>query len=573
MTVGRRVLGVLLALLAGVALLIGVTLPPSARAVDPSAFVPLAGTSLVRGAYHVHTTRSDGSGSLDDVARAAGAAGLDFVIVTDHGDAVRPPEPPAYRAGVLVIDGVEISTTAGHYVALGLAAAPYPLGGQAADVVEDVARLGGFGIAAHPDSAKPGLRWGDWNLPIDGFEWVNGDSEWRDESWAALTQTLAHYFVRPVEALATLFDRPVPTLERWDALGREGRRLVAMAGADAHARLGWRADDGDDATADPARIEVRVPSYESVFRAFSLQVALDSPWLAQPEADAASLLDAIRRGRVATVVDGLVKGGRIGFSATAAGVTYAPGDIVPGEGPMSLRVTTNAPEGARIVLRRNGAVVARTTGLTLTHEGSAGLADGEVAAAWRAEVLLGGDGQDTGLPWMLTNAIYTGHLRAGRVAPEAPAGGEVTTVDLGAGWTVEKDAAAEGSLTTGAAPLTLSYRLARHDDTWVAAARPVEALGQARAIELEVESDRPMRLAVQLRAPAGEGDARWGRTVVVGADPAVVRLPLETFRPVGRAHTGAPPPEVSQILLVVDRVNAARGTAGKVTVHALRVVR
>ena len=45
---------------------------------------------------------------------------------------------------MLIIDGVEISTTRGHYGAVGLTASPYPLGGEAREVAEDVERLGGF---------------------------------------------------------------------------------------------------------------------------------------------------------------------------------------------------------------------------------------------------------------------------------------------------------------------------------------------------------------------------------------------------------------------------------------------
>ncbi len=58
--------------------------------------------TTVRGVYHVHTVRSDGSGTPDEVAAAAARAGLHFVILTDHGDGTRPPDPPAYRNGVLM---------------------------------------------------------------------------------------------------------------------------------------------------------------------------------------------------------------------------------------------------------------------------------------------------------------------------------------------------------------------------------------------------------------------------------------------------------------------------------------
>jgi len=55
---------------------------------------------------------------------------------------------------VLCIEAVEISRPAGNYAALGRSAAPYRLGGEARDVVEDVGETGGFGIAAHPDSGQ-----------------------------------------------------------------------------------------------------------------------------------------------------------------------------------------------------------------------------------------------------------------------------------------------------------------------------------------------------------------------------------------------------------------------------------
>src|SRR5206468_3693727 len=83
-----------------------------------------------------------------EIAAAAARAGLKFLVFTDHGDATRPPDRPVYRSGVLCLDAVEISTTGGHYIGIDLPAAPYPLGGDARDVVEDVKRLGGFGVAA-----------------------------------------------------------------------------------------------------------------------------------------------------------------------------------------------------------------------------------------------------------------------------------------------------------------------------------------------------------------------------------------------------------------------------------------
>ena len=51
--------------------------------------------STVRGAFHIHSSRSDGSGSVAAIAAAAARAGLQFIILTDHGDGTRTPDAPA----------------------------------------------------------------------------------------------------------------------------------------------------------------------------------------------------------------------------------------------------------------------------------------------------------------------------------------------------------------------------------------------------------------------------------------------------------------------------------------------
>ena len=155
----KRVAIVMAAVVAAICVSAGLTLPPRHLPLEASP------DGTVSGILHIHSTRSDGRGTPDEVAAAAARAGISFIVFTDHGDATRTPDPPTYRSGVLCLDGVEISTTGGHYVVLDMPAAPYPLAGEPRDVVEDVRRLGGFGIAAHPDSPKPELRWSDWDAP------------------------------------------------------------------------------------------------------------------------------------------------------------------------------------------------------------------------------------------------------------------------------------------------------------------------------------------------------------------------------------------------------------------------
>ena len=63
---------------------------------------------------HVHTTRSDGSLTLDALPAVAADAGVDAVAVTDH-DRVQPAldGPVTTREGVTIVHGIELRVDTG----------------------------------------------------------------------------------------------------------------------------------------------------------------------------------------------------------------------------------------------------------------------------------------------------------------------------------------------------------------------------------------------------------------------------------------------------------------------------
>jgi hypothetical protein len=580
-----RVLLLAVAAVAAGALLIGRLLPPAARTLDVTAW-PSDAPPVLRGAFHIHTTRSDGTGTMDEVARTAARAGLDFVIFTDHGDGTRAPEPPVYRAGVLALDGIEISTTGGHYLALDLPQTPYPLGGEPRDVVEDVARLGGLGIVAHPDSAKPELRWRDWTAPVDGLEWLNADSEWRDRPWSRLGRALLTFPMRGPETLAALVGRPVQTLNRWDTL-QARRRLVALAGADAHARVGF------GSASDPyeSRPVLKVPSYETSFRAFSVHAVLDHDGTraagrdptdgaaANGEAseEGARLLAAIREGRIYTVIDGLATPGRLDFSAASGAAGARLGQRLVTDGAVRFRARTLAPPGAEIILLRNGEPVHAAPAPELTYDAAPG------EAAWRIEVRIPG-AAGSAVPWILGNPIYVVPpeiVPAPPVVPprlppaieqrllSGPAGGEQD-----AGWTAEQDETSRAELRREADGVQLAYALgeSRLGGPYAAAVAPLAPAGLARLdrVSFRARADRPMRISVQVRLPDGPDGQRWQRSVYLDAEPREVTVFFDEMTPAGRTDSRRPAPErADSLLFVVDTTHTRPGASG--TVHLERV--
>lgn len=536
------------------------------------------------GAFHIHTNRSDGSGSPEDVAAAAMRAGLQFIILTDHGDGTRQPDPPQYRSGVLCIDAVEISTSGGHYIAIGLGQTPFPLGGEARGVIEDVARWGGFGVVAHPDSNKPSLQWHEWDAPFEAMEWLNADTEWRDESRGHLARALAGYPLRPVETLGSLLDRPDNTLARWDALtGR--RRVVALAGADAHARIAWR---DDEASGYRRGWFVRMPSYDASFRMFALRVNLERPLSGRAGADAEQLMSALKAGHVYTGIDAIASPVALEFTASSADPgafgaqagpdlradggqqTAAQGDVLHTEDPVTFRARVNAPTGGVIVLRKDGRILTQHPVPALAFESTAG------NGAYRVEVYLSNAAGQPMIPWIVSNPIYV--QPAGWGAP-APAKHSIATDSWGiqgGPWHVEKDAGSSGQVTAQDppnGPVEFSYRLAGGTRAGQYAALGLatgNALRGHSRISFRARGSRPMRISVQARRPAaGE---RWQRSVYLDEQPRDIIIPFSEMRPV--APNSAPrfdPSQIDTLLFVADTANTRPDSEGSFVLTGLNV--
>ncbi|MFA5907516.1 MAG: CehA/McbA family metallohydrolase [Vicinamibacterales bacterium] len=561
-----------LALLAALAALaVWAILPPAVLPAPPLA----DGGATARGAYHMHSDRSDGSASIDEMAAAAQRAGLQFIIVTDHGDGTRPPDAPEYRHGVLVIDAVELNTSGGHLVALGLPATPYPFAGAAADVLADVHRLGGVGFAAHPDSPRPSLRWEPWDAAVDGIEWVNADSGWRDEAAGSLARSVLSYWFRSAGSMAALLDRPDALLERWDAMGLT-RSVPALAAADAHARLGFRQNTDPDLST----FHMPVPSYEAAFRTFSNHVVLDQALSGDGAADAAAVLGAIRQGRAFTVLDALATPGGLAFTATGGGQTARMGDTLAISADVTLRARISGPPGTTLVMLRNGQRVRDAVAMEL--EVNAGRESG----VYRVEAHVPGAPGTPAVPWMLSNPIYVGLVRS--VAAVDPPAEPVSRIPgRTAEVTIEKGARDLSELVEAQVDDARDRRFAGEPPIgWRFGLSPGAPAGQFAAVQLPtigglggvdrvrfiVKAAAPIRAWVQLRT--GRETERWGMTFYADSTTRMVDLPLSGFRPIGTTSSAAPPLDrVDSLLFVVDTLNSRPGATGAMTISEVAFVR
>ncbi|HEX8820866.1 MAG TPA: CehA/McbA family metallohydrolase [Archangium sp.] len=251
----------------------------------------------VRGAFHVHTTGSDGRGTVEEVAAAAKAAGLRFVVLTDHNDL--GPREPAFVDGVLLVPGVELSTEHGHLVAFGLqrpleGVRPWMDGGEAEAAVE---KAGGVSVLAHPVQRRNPWRHPEAARRADGFELYSADTFFRDalrHPFSRLLPAVGASFGQPVHGVMMLVGpQPEPT-ERLLELAREKPR-VALCSHDAHG----------------------LPRYEDVFRALAM-------YLPPSKGTAPQALPEEPRAAAEVVVKGLAGGGALcAFRALGEPVGFA----------------------------------------------------------------------------------------------------------------------------------------------------------------------------------------------------------------------------------------------------------
>jgi hypothetical protein len=327
----------------------------------------------LRGAWHVHTTRSDGRGTLAEVVAAARDAGLQFVVVSDHE--ALTPEEEGWHGGVLVVEATEVSTPFGHVVALGVPRA-LTTTERDAEPLQVVRALGGQAIVAHPLHPKrPFTGWerGPWR----GLEIVSNDTSWGDtlssNAWLRVAQAALLFPFDGGRAVLELQSDPRAELRRFDLESTAARRAdprapsrVLFCAADAHG----------------------YPSYRSAFEAFSMHVPVTPT--GDGRADARRIAAALLDGRAVCVLDGV---------AAASGVRLAP--AADGHG-LELRLDAPDLSEASFTLVHDGEPVAHRTPAARSGEAVIPFAcEGGRCAPGDYRV----EGTWGGRPWIFTNPI------------------------------------------------------------------------------------------------------------------------------------------------------------------------
>ena len=321
---------------------------------------------------HLHSTHSDGTGTVPEIAAAAKRAEVDVVLLTDHDTLA------AKKAGE------EVSPRGGnHYLSFGVGHHIRHRDLTPEQIAQAVRDAGGFGFAAHPWS-RGSERFKRAGMPFDDLDAADGVELWSFATDSAERLESIPAALRFLAAPGRVLDHPpAENLREWDRLCA-GRRVPAIGGLDAH-QFGKRIGPF---------VPLRLMKYERSFRFIRTHALCDEALVGDPEHDSEQVFAALREGRSYISVDTLAPARGFRFWADGHDGELQMGAEAPA-GRYTLRASLPAP--ARLRLLHDGREVAALSGLELAH-------DVDAPGVYRVEAHVHRHGR--GRTWILSNPIY-----------------------------------------------------------------------------------------------------------------------------------------------------------------------
>jgi hypothetical protein len=307
-----------------------------------------------KGVIHVHSFLGGHStGTLADIERAAQANGLAFVVMTEHPSGDKDTRALTLRGvrggGVLYIAGNETSESdADRFLTFGGTAAIDPPASSSTQERIDRARdAGQLVFVAHPETFR---SWREAN-GFDGMEIYNLHADAKHINRPLIFfDGLWSYRSYPHLLWTRFYQSPDANLRRFDELtaGAAGRKIVAIAGNDAHANVGLSLQD----LAGHTIFALKLDPYERSFQIVRTHVLVERGQALSEE----NLLAALARGHAYVAFDILCDASGFRFTATNGAERKLMGDeIALTEGGVRFDVAT--PVNSRIQIIRNGQVV------------------------------------------------------------------------------------------------------------------------------------------------------------------------------------------------------------------------
>ena len=338
-----------------------------------------------RGVIHCHSTYSDGTGDMEEIAKAANDAGVDFVMMTDH-DQMKPVEDgqEKWAGSSLIICGTEITPAKNHYIVFGdkkLKDVDKLRGLKPQQIIDAVNAQGWFGFIAHPDHTGtqkfgiPSYKWEDWGVAnYTGMGLWDLMTDWQSQLDRE-DVTMEVY----TEFEDWLSGPRIETLKRWDELNAKGK-VVGIGEIDNHK---YRKDYNGTT--------LEIFPYETAFKTVTNHILLDKPLEKDFKKAKKQVLEAVKHGALYVSFDWWDDPTEFSFEIDNGKKIAGMGDTI--ELSEKTELVASFPQEALLNVYKDGESI-------LEEEGDEILVDLTEPGSYRVEAMR------NDIVWILSNNIY-----------------------------------------------------------------------------------------------------------------------------------------------------------------------
>ena len=347
-----------------------------------------------KGVIHVHSFLGGHSrGNFEEIISGARSNQLNFVVMTEHTSANFNTAAMTLKGiygGVLFINGNEVRLPNSDRMLLipGLESSEGNSNVSLVEIVKRERPNGGLAFVAYPQDFR------GWQTSFyNGVEVYNLYTNAREINPIVMFfDGLWSYRSYPQLLFATFYRKPTENLKKWDgAMAASGKRLVAIAGNDAHSNVGISVVSESGETL----LGLKLDPYERSFHLVRVHVLIPK----NKALDSVSLMEAIAEGHCFIGYDLFCETTGFSFSASNETENKIQGDeILVRSG---VRLMVSLPVASRIVLLKDGTTIQDDVGVkkkdyTVTEKG-----------IYRVEVYLSQLPGPIGTqPWIISNPIY-----------------------------------------------------------------------------------------------------------------------------------------------------------------------
>lgn len=348
------------------------------------------------GNMHMHTPYSDGKATHSQIADAALATNLDFVIVTDHNilvNGVQGYYGDTDQGFVLLLTGEEVhdrtrQPQVNHCLVYNVPQEMSQYASNPQKLIDEVNASNGLTFLAHPSDKRikwrdsDSITWVDWDITgYTGIEIWNYMSCFKD-----VLETPLKTMLRIFEPEKAVIGPRQETLDLWDRLLATGQRVVGIGNSDAH---------GNVYHLGP--LKHTILPYDYLFNCVNTHILTTTSFIGEINHDTNIIYRALAKGHafISYQIVGKAKGFRFTAQDGRGGIAHMGESIRAGRG-VTFQIVS--PQRAHIKLICHGKVIASEKNIeNLTK---VVLQPG----AYRVEIWQHYQGKER--CWILSNPIY-----------------------------------------------------------------------------------------------------------------------------------------------------------------------